>query len=307
MAQFEVEHADLPGISTRQLILPHESPYAGEELGSTRMRTRTGVSVVAVVRAGVTHPSPGPDFLLEGGAWSSWWARARACAMRRNCWPCDGRRRAGAARPAARGRESDMHGTTLALVELGAILFLLGVLGRLAARIGMSPVPLYLLGGLLIGVGGLLFSGADPSGTLRSPVAAIGDFSSLAAETGVVLLLLTLGLALLVAGVAGALQVSATKVATGYLAARAAGIGVAGRWRAGATLTIRGEFSIVIAGLATASGTLPAEVPAFATAHVLILAVAGPLLTRSADGFGRRRAAAARVREARRARQAPLV
>ncbi|MCG7422646.1 cation:proton antiporter [Micrococcus sp. ACRRV] len=413
-----------------------------------------------------------------------------------------------------------MHGTTLALVELGAVLFLLGVLGRLAARIGMSPVPLYLLGGLLIGVGGLLFSGADPSGTLRSPVAAIGDFSSLAAEIGVVLLLLTLGLeysarelmtglrgswrsglldvalnftpgaaagwllgwgpvgavvlggityisssgiiakvlndlgrvgnretpvmlsvlvfedlamavylplmtalvagsafaaglravgialvvvaavlftalrfgpqisrlvyspeqetfllkvlglALLVAGVAGALQVSAgvgafllgiaisgaaakqarsvleplrdmfaalffvlfgmnvdprtlppvllgalalavvtaaTKVATGYLAARAAGIGVAGRWRAGATLTIRGEFSIVIAGLATASGTLPAEVSAFATAYVLILAVAGPLLTRSADGFGRRRAAAARVREARRARQAPLV
>lgn len=67
VAQLEEEHADLPGVSTRQLILPHESPYAGEELGSTRMRTRTGVSIVAVVRAGVTHPSPGPDFLLEGG------------------------------------------------------------------------------------------------------------------------------------------------------------------------------------------------------------------------------------------------
>ena len=35
----------------------------------------------------------------------------------------------------------------------------------------------------------------------------------------------------------------------GAEAARAAGIGVAGRWRAGAALTIRGEFSIVIAGL----------------------------------------------------------
>ena len=67
VAQLEDEHAELPGISTRQLILAHESPYAGEELGSTRMRTRTGVSIVAVVRAGVTHPSPGPDFLLEGG------------------------------------------------------------------------------------------------------------------------------------------------------------------------------------------------------------------------------------------------
>lgn len=67
VSQLQEEHADLPGITTRQLILPPESPYAGEELGSTRMRTRTGVSIVAVVRAGITHPSPGPDFLLEGG------------------------------------------------------------------------------------------------------------------------------------------------------------------------------------------------------------------------------------------------
>ncbi len=87
-----------------------------------------------------------------------------------------------------------MHGTTLALMELGAVLLLLGVLGRLAARIGMSPVPLYLLGGLLIGVGGLVFSGVDAAGDLPSPVEAIDEFSTLAAEIGVVLLLLTLGL-----------------------------------------------------------------------------------------------------------------
>ena len=42
----------------------------------------------------------------------------------------------------------------------------------------------------------------------------------------------------------------ATKVATGYLAARRAGIAEAGRWRAGLALMPRGEFSIVIAGLA---------------------------------------------------------
>ena len=41
-----------------------------------------------------------------------------------------------------------------------------------------------------------------------------------------------------------------TKVLTGYLAARKAGIGEAGRWRAGFALTPRGEFSIVIAGVA---------------------------------------------------------
>jgi len=67
VSQLEQEHAELPGITTRQLILTPESPYAGEGLGSTRMRTRTGVSIVAVVRAGATHPSPGPGFRLEGG------------------------------------------------------------------------------------------------------------------------------------------------------------------------------------------------------------------------------------------------
>ena len=45
-----------------------------------------------------------------------------------------------------------------------------------------------------------------------------------------------------------------TKVLTGYLAARRAGIGEPGRWRAGFALTPRGEFSIVIAGLAVAAG-----------------------------------------------------
>lgn len=104
-----------------------------------------------------------------------------------------------------------------------------------------------------------------------------------------------------------AVVTAATKVLTGYLAARAAGIGIAGRWRAGAALTIRGEFSIVIAGLAVASGSMPAEVSAFATAYVLILAVAGPVLTRAADGFGRRRAALARERADRRAREVGLV
>lgn len=67
VSQLQEEHADLPGITTRQLILPSDSPYAGEALGATRMRTRTGVSIVAVVRAGVTHASPAPAMVLEGG------------------------------------------------------------------------------------------------------------------------------------------------------------------------------------------------------------------------------------------------
>ena len=71
----------------------------------------------------------------------------------------------------------------------------------------------------------------------------------------------------------------ATKVLTGYLAARRAGIAIAGRWRTGFVLTPRGEFSIVIAGLAVAAGVEPMLAPV-ATAYVLITVIAGPFLAR---------------------------
>lgn len=47
-------------------------------------------------------------------------------------------------------------GSALTLIELGAVFFCLGILGRLAGRIGLSPVPLYLLGGLFFGHGGFI-------------------------------------------------------------------------------------------------------------------------------------------------------
>jgi CPA2 family monovalent cation:H+ antiporter-2 len=72
--------------------------------------------------------------------------------------------------------------TALALLELGAVLFALGMLGRVAGRFGMSPIPLYLLGGLAFGQGGLLKLGAA------------NEFGHIASEIGVVLLLLLLGL-----------------------------------------------------------------------------------------------------------------
>ncbi|MEU6524937.1 cation:proton antiporter [Streptomyces sp. NPDC046924] len=371
-----------------------------------------------------------------------------------------------------------MHNTTALLVELGAIILALGLLGRLAGRVGFSPIPLYLLAGLAFGHGGILplqaseefvatgaeigvillllmlgleYSASDLVTTLKTqypsgavdfvlnaapgavaalmlgwgPVAAValagvtwisssgviakvlGDLGRLGnRETPVVLgvlvledlamavylpiltallagvslaggsvtllislgtvgavlyvalrhgrvvsravssdnaemlLLVVLGLTLLVAGVAQHLQVSAavgaflvgialseevaegahgllsplrdlfaavffvffglhtdptdippvlfpalalavvtmlTKIATGWFAARRAGIPARGRWRAGGTLVARGEFSIVIAGLAV--GTEPRIGP-LATAYVLILVVLGPLTAR---------------------------
>jgi CPA2 family monovalent cation:H+ antiporter-2 len=76
-----------------------------------------------------------------------------------------------------------------------------------------------------------------------------------------------------------ALVTMATKVATGWTAAHRAGIGPLGRWRAGLALTPRGEFSIVIAGLAVGAGLEPRLAP-LATAYVLITVMSGPLLAR---------------------------
>lgn len=77
-----------------------------------------------------------------------------------------------------------------------------------------------------------------------------------------------------------ALATAVTKVLTGFWAAKRAGIAVPGRFRAGAALIARGEFSIVIAGLAVTSGAVPRELAALATAYVLLMAITGPLAAR---------------------------
>ncbi|MFC0530374.1 cation:proton antiporter [Phytohabitans kaempferiae] len=75
-----------------------------------------------------------------------------------------------------------MHNTTVLLIEVGALLFGLGLLGRLSRRIGLSPIPLYLLAGLAFGHGGVL------------PLSASEEFFAVGAEIGVILLLVMLGL-----------------------------------------------------------------------------------------------------------------
>ncbi|WP_199434893.1 cation:proton antiporter regulatory subunit [Qaidamihabitans albus] len=67
VAQLTEEHRELPGINTKQLPIKSGSPYDGRTLGETAMRTRTGASVVAVMRAGQVHPSPNPDFTFTSG------------------------------------------------------------------------------------------------------------------------------------------------------------------------------------------------------------------------------------------------
>lgn len=68
------------------------------------------------------------------------------------------------------------------LVELGAILFSLGILGRVARRLAIPVIPLYLIAGLFFGQGGVL------------SLSASHDFIQTAADIGVILLLVMLGL-----------------------------------------------------------------------------------------------------------------
>ncbi|MCX7619737.1 MAG: cation:proton antiporter [Acidimicrobiales bacterium] len=76
-----------------------------------------------------------------------------------------------------------------------------------------------------------------------------------------------------------AMVTTGSKFVTGWWSAARAGVGAAGRRRAGIVLIARGEFSIVIAGLAVDS-IAPVELSGLATAYVLVLAVSGPLLAR---------------------------
>ncbi|MFG1607226.1 cation:proton antiporter [Actinoplanes sp. NPDC049265] len=90
-----------------------------------------------------------------------------------------------------------MHETTILLIEVGALLFALGMLGRLGRRIGLSPIPLYLLAGLAFGHGGML------------PLSASEEFIEVGAEIGVILLLVMLGLEYSATELVGNLRASA--------------------------------------------------------------------------------------------------
>ena len=76
-----------------------------------------------------------------------------------------------------------MHsGGDLLVIELGAVVLTLAVVARLARRIGVPALPLYLLVGLALGEGGLL------------ELSASEEFIEVGAEIGVILMLLMLGL-----------------------------------------------------------------------------------------------------------------
>ncbi|WP_284977384.1 cation:proton antiporter regulatory subunit [Arthrobacter sp. efr-133-TYG-104] len=60
-------HREVPGIVTRQFSITPDSPFADQAMGKAQIRTRSGVSIVAIMREGEVVPSPAPDVVLHTG------------------------------------------------------------------------------------------------------------------------------------------------------------------------------------------------------------------------------------------------
>lgn len=176
----------------------------------------------------------------------------------------------------ASGAAPTAHPAVL-LVELGAILFSLGLLARIARALRVPVIPFYLIGGLMFGHGGVIALSASES------------FLSVSADIGVVLLLLMLGLEYSPAELAHSLRTQApvglldglVNALPGALVALAAG------WGALAAVTLGGvtwvSSSGVIAKMLGDLGRLGnREVPAVLGILVLedlAMALYLPLLT----------------------------
>jgi len=190
----------------------------------------------------------------------------------------------------------------VAMATVMVVLFLAlrhgGVLSRVVAHSSDEVLLLTIFGLVLLVAGiaqrlqvssaiGAFLVGLALSGTVAHQARALlGPLRDLFAATFFLFVGLnidpsTLPPVLLVAG-ALAFVTALTKIATGWIAAGWEGIGFRGRMRAGMALVSRGEFSVVIAGLATTAKIEPRLAP-LAAAYVLILAVGGPILARLAE------------------------
>jgi CPA2 family monovalent cation:H+ antiporter-2 len=130
--------------------------------------------------------------------------------------------------------------TATLLLELGAVLLVLAGAARVALRLGVSPVPLYLLTGLALGDGGIY------------PLLTAESFIAPAAEIGVILLLLLLGLEYspdeLAAGLRAGWRLSLLDLAANFTPGLLAGIAMG--WGTTASIVLGGVTYISSSGIA---------------------------------------------------------
>ena len=55
------------GLAISWLTIQERSPYADGTIADTQARSRTGVSIVAVLRGQMAFPAPTPDFGIQAG------------------------------------------------------------------------------------------------------------------------------------------------------------------------------------------------------------------------------------------------
>lgn len=60
-------HKQVEGVVSEKVPITEGSPYEGRTLGETKVRTRTGASIVAIVRDAEVIASPRPDFVFSAG------------------------------------------------------------------------------------------------------------------------------------------------------------------------------------------------------------------------------------------------
>ena len=58
---------EIEGLSIDWITIPETSGFVGKSIGEGTIRSRTGVSIVAVLRSAETFPSPEPSFVFEAG------------------------------------------------------------------------------------------------------------------------------------------------------------------------------------------------------------------------------------------------
>lgn len=63
-AAVQAVQQDIEGLAIEWLTIDANSPFAGRTIGDGEFRTKTGASVVAVVRGDAPFPAPGPEFEL---------------------------------------------------------------------------------------------------------------------------------------------------------------------------------------------------------------------------------------------------
>ncbi|MFT6763767.1 MAG: TrkA domain protein [Candidatus Aldehydirespiratoraceae bacterium] len=58
---------EIEGLAIEWFTLRDTAPLANATIGDSEMRTKTGVSIVAIIRDDIPTPAPGPGFGLIGG------------------------------------------------------------------------------------------------------------------------------------------------------------------------------------------------------------------------------------------------